>query len=1016
MRSRRRSPLLALLTLVLFVALTYGQGTLPESRWGQAATVIGNILLIHGGKTDPDNSYSYTSAPNTAQLLSLDLSTSFSLDSPPWTTVYAPNTPALAFHTITSYSMNELLLFGGDGGPDLALSTRNDSAGTLWLSGNANATWTTRPDGWAGQPMRRIYHSANSYNGKVVITGGERADGSHSAFREPYVFQSWTASFSEGATDNGPPDLVGHAAITLPNGTMLLFGGHSESAAQLQPLNTIYTYNHFEGTWSSFTTQGDVVPEPRRNFAAVLVGSDSLIIHGGTDGENPRGNGFMFSLLSQQWRALPALGTELGARWDHSAFAVGQYAFFVYGYSSEGPASNALKLYDSQGDMFLAAYDPPGGNPNTNSPIIYPPSNNNNGGGDNHGNGNNGNTGNTTPTGDSNTGNNSPSHPSGGHEPSRSKTPVVIGSIFGVLGAIAVLVVIIIVYRRRNDRHHKRGWSGHTEESEKAVMVGGFEAVPRGRGYGFVTKLLNIKPTAIYTQAPRRDRFDILGDEEALDAAARQPRARRTGTSGSGNSWRASRWSSFGGAPSAIGSLVNASVSSLRSVFGIANIASPTRDYKEDSYPGVGSTRKAAVPPSAWRRGSSYVSNNRVDPFGDEFGVEEEYQRAMALQHERLKRASTSGPDDYSALILNRQPSDLQPVAETSRAGAIGYFPLATVPSVPSAPSESHGSESHTTHNTTIRTPAAESSHYYGSPRVHSPTLHPKESQLQRATSGGSRLGVTLTRTLSALSSLFNSSEQGHARSSRGRHIVAPPPYEYIDLRDPNPPPPMLGLGLIPIKEAGSEDGSRHVSRIVNYSEAGSNQGTGSTRPPLVLKALHGKSLSSLRTANSEALERLGTGNWDVIQRDDTTSSRRTGATSGSESQFTDLGEDVGSGWKDIVGRPDNAYVASPVDLNKLPSPEQGTPNERAATVPIIGTNAPTGPRPIPPPKRVTYNLAQRIDALGLPDQPSTSLSRGPSPPQEPTSPRRAHATYGLVQKPTLFVANPEKRGRSDAS
>jgi hypothetical protein len=594
----------------------------------------------------------------------------------------------------------------------------------------------------------------------------------------------------------------------------------------------------------------------------------------------------------------------------------------------------------------------------------------------------------------------------------------VIGSIFGVLGAIAIIVVIILVYRRRNGRSHRRGWSGQTEESEKAVMVGGFEAVPRGRGYGFVTKLLNIQPTAIYTQAPRRNRFDILGDEEAYENAARQqqPRARRTGTSGSGNSWRQSRWSSFGGAPSAIGSLVNASVSSLRSVFGIPNVASPTRDYKEDTYLGVGTTRNAPNPPSAWRRGSSYASNNHVDPFGDEFGVEEEYQRAMGLQHEMLRRAATSGADEYSALVLNRKRSDIPPVAETSRTGAIGYFPLTTVPSIPS---DSHGSDSHTTHNTTIRTPAAESTHY-GTPRVHSPTLNP-QTQLQRATSGGSRLGASLSRTMSAISSLF-SSDHGGTRVGRAK---PPPPYEYIDLRDPNPPPPMLGLGLIPIEETGTEDGSRHVSRIMNSSEGGSAPGTASTRPPLVLKPLHGKSLSSLRTANSEALERLGTGNWDVIQRDDTTSSRRTGGTDGSSSQWTDLGEDGGVAWKDVVGRPENVYVASPVDLNKLPSPEQGTSRayDRAVSLPSPSTTSPSGPRPIPPPKRVTYNLAQRIEALGIPDQPSTSQPRGPSPPsrsneilQEPTSPRRAHATYGLVPKQTLFIANPEKRGRSDAS
>lgn len=86
-----------------------------NNRWGAAFTIVSNTLYIHGGKTDPSNAYSYTSAPTTNDLFALDLSTSFALDAPPWRLLSgvdlpnSPQGPALAWHTLTAYSEDAIL-------------------------------------------------------------------------------------------------------------------------------------------------------------------------------------------------------------------------------------------------------------------------------------------------------------------------------------------------------------------------------------------------------------------------------------------------------------------------------------------------------------------------------------------------------------------------------------------------------------------------------------------------------------------------------------------------------------------------------------------------------------------------------------------------------------------------------------------------------------------------------------------------------------------------------------------
>ncbi|KIM19539.1 hypothetical protein M408DRAFT_31133 [Serendipita vermifera MAFF 305830] len=205
----------------------------------------------------------------------------------------------------------------------------------------------------------------------------------------------------------------------------------------------------------------------------------------------------------------------------------------------------------------------------------------------------------------------------------------------------------------------------------------------------------------------------------------------------------------------------------------------------------------------------------------------------------------------------------------------------------------------------------------------------------------------------------------------------------------------MLGLGLVPIDERS------FTPRAGTSAEGGSASSHYMGKPPLVLKPLHGKSLSSLRTANSEALERLGTGNWDVVQRDATGSSRQTeGSNATLGSDMTDLGAGDGMRWRDVVG--DRAPVESPGGMEG--AYDHGAfwneRNARAAT----GPGSPVGPRPMPPSKD------------GFPDSPGAA--RGETLPLQGRGytagydgdPRRTQALYGLVPKPTLYVANPGKK------
>jgi N-acetylneuraminic acid mutarotase len=300
---------------------------------------------VHGGKTDQFNSYSYSSAPNNDDLLYLSLTFPFEASSPPWQLVSSASNssasqgPALSWHILSAFNTSEVLLFGGQPGPNspTVLVGEADSAFLLDIFNRRKPEWISEATSWAGQPTRRIYHSsATTVSGRVLIIGGEKADGSNTGFPDHYVFDPVGPSFTLLPTNNSPPDISGHKSIMLADGHLLVFGGYSHSQGLLIPFTTIWAIDTTQSnaSWTLLSVSDTSLPSPRRAFVAVLLANGKILIHGGSDAvfQNTYADGWILdtSQTPMVWTKVDAL-SQLGPRRDHLAISYGNQVIFAFG-------------------------------------------------------------------------------------------------------------------------------------------------------------------------------------------------------------------------------------------------------------------------------------------------------------------------------------------------------------------------------------------------------------------------------------------------------------------------------------------------------------------------------------------------------------------------------------------------------------------------------------------------------------------------------------------------------------
>ncbi|KAF9223690.1 hypothetical protein BS17DRAFT_112719 [Gyrodon lividus] len=983
-----------------FLPLAIAQYT-PTPRWGQAAAQSGSRLYVHGGLSDPFNSYSYTSAPEISDLLLLDLSTSFNASSPPWQLLSAHSSPALAWHTLSAFNTTQLLLFGGQPGPDsqTVLTTLNDSAALLSTSSPTSPSFIIQPPNWAGEPMRRMRHSASSTGGKTWIIGGEKADGSGNAFDEHYIFSPSNAEFSLlPSLSNAPPGIYGHASLVMPNGRLVVIGGYCTSCSELVPMNTVWSLDTTQSTlaWQRLSVSSASLPSPRRDFAAVVLANGNVLIHGGGDAQLQVTYNDGWILETSQnpmvWYNVEALA-QLDQRKNHFAVQAGGYVLFCFGYGASSPASASLFIYDPTTSSMVSSYiaPSPGSTPAISS-LPAPAQTGSSGSGT--GSSGNGDGGNTS-SGDPSSSRPSDSSDSGSGSSDHHTTAIALGTTFGVLGLIAggLATAYYIIRVSNHDRKgagrfFPLGGDPEVASAEEESRPGAVPVIRRAdrktsesnRTWGAILAYLNINQSGHRSYQPRKDMF---ADEDTRSFGW-------DGHSGSvrrANSEGTSTWSLR-----SMGAMVRGIMSRDPSISGAGE---RWDEWEKTGFHDGGreglirqeELDRYSTPPldpthgrdaSLWSYTDTFEDPQPEDDYDDLDlraglpGKDPGYDHPILSSHDdnydstplRLLDATLSLsvplcmlPEEVSHTSLLDPSNSLPSLAESSQEQSTqGHSDNTIFSSQPSSLSQTPYSP--TTPCSSYAPPVASPSRY-SSILNYIPPLQP----IRRSDSWWSRFAKTplLDRRTSLVS------------------------HKQLDFRDPRPAPP-----LVRIEE------SNKTSPIL----------AGSQNIPIK----HGRSVSSAhsgRTANTQSAERLG-GSFDVVQRlapDGSTSWRTPSVASAGTIERGLLAVNSPEPFEASVSETplflDPPSIASSQTL--LPSSSL----EAYGDAPSLS--------PIPTPLKRGTVVSSRVKAYER--RMSRELESQLSPPPRNTGKRdempsrsRPMIQYGLAPRASLFIANPDSR------
>ncbi|KAF8239707.1 galactose oxidase [Tricholoma matsutake] len=951
----------------------------PLPRWGQATVMINDTLFVHGGKTDQYNSYSYSSAPTNTDLLCLSLSSSFDVSSPSWQLLNSSssNGPAVAWHTLSAFSSSGVLLFGGQPGPNspTVLVDRSDSASLLNINNLPDPEWVPEAASWAGQPLRRMHHSAvTAPSGLVYIIGGEKADGSNNVYSDNYIFDSVGPSFTLLPADNGPPGVYGHASIILPDGRLLVFGGYSQSRGTLLPFSTIFIMDTSRSnlSWSTLSTLNSSLPAPRRAFAAALLSDGKILIHGGSDAvlQNNFADGWILDTSQNPmvWTHVEAL-SQLGARREHFAVSSGSQVIFGFGYGANTAAPTALQIFDVAKRSFTSTFSPP--SPSfTQSQTLPSPSPTSDHVASTQG-------GHPTTTTDP-----APGRGTNTSNHSTKTIAIAVGAVFGFIG-VAALVLVYYVRRRQRRTRSERRFVALNDSDDSADSAEGIPAVRfsndpisynNQHGWGFrvfdTIGLASILSAATGGRTVRHipERRDMLADEDTREFGEWYDARRRDGSDGS--AW------------------------SLRNI--------------------LGARIRSREPSATSTLGEGTVFREKSDPFSDELALvraKESGQVALAVaadeKSQGLRQTSSSSSRDYVQVHEHVQDEGVPSRSASSKHPSQNTLLLTQDPPTNSASSLSpsvspnsslQSSSSNQTSSASVgysRFPGQPPSSIIGS----SPTT--TSQAMRRSDSWWARFSRT---------SFLDRRVSDASKRSSGM----------LDIRDPNPRPQLNA-----IEESThliSPDYEEQHSRLPSES---ANRGHSSSTKPSGEYGAHNKSSTSLGTADTEMIEKMA-GAVDVVQRFRTasTNGRTHSTTSSAYSLTVDVRFNLLGEVKGIATAEHEDVVPSPVDMSYTesvgPSSQHSQPQSfiRSKIPPSFSSSSPessaTSLESNHSPRVGTGAVASRIREY----ERKMSLDQEvPSPTntrqhEERLGKKGASVAvhYGLVQRPSLFIANPDGR------
>ncbi|RHZ83928.1 hypothetical protein Glove_86g141 [Diversispora epigaea] len=323
------------ISMLMMMMIVKVEAYLNSPRYGHGAVLINKKIYIYGGREVSSTIEPYSIDNSNLNIINefitLDVSKPFNTDNPPWVVDNNSGTnPNLFNHGITSGGGDLMIIFGG------ISDTTNTNNSVLWYCHTDKSSKLIQKSTLISS--RIFFGGMASDNSKSYLIGG--AD---SLTLEAMLPSQGIATInintieSDIAISNFISSSVAsydHTS-TLLDGKVYVIGGvhyyYIESPFYVD-MSSIGVYNTKDNTWSTLYATG-VIPDPRRAHRAVGY-DNTIIIHGGFNGNGDTNNLFKLNVLSLTWEKLNIAGQDPGARHGHTFTLVGtDYIIGTYGLS-----------------------------------------------------------------------------------------------------------------------------------------------------------------------------------------------------------------------------------------------------------------------------------------------------------------------------------------------------------------------------------------------------------------------------------------------------------------------------------------------------------------------------------------------------------------------------------------------------------------------------------------------------------------------------------------------------------
>ena len=692
---------------------------------------------------------------------------------------------------------------------------------------------------------------------------------------------------------------------------------------------------------------------------------------------------------------------------DQNFFLKDSALIVVAGYSSNSSVPSTIQVYDPSASTYGTVYHPPTSTVKTMGPTISQSTIGTS-------------TSSTLPI------------PTTSDPSSSNRTAIIVGTVFGVLGLFLIGLGTAYYIHRRSEAQRDRQFMALTEEdgddnpSPRHIPAVRMHAdIPRHgilRSLGPLSAALKIRNGR---GAPRRD---MLADEDERSFGDWYNERRGDGTAGS--SW-------------SLRSILGAGVMRSREPSLGSYGSAPWREKSDPFSDGptlMRNEERGLIDESTTSRGprqANRSSHSYRDPFADPIYEERESFDSTDLYRDYGRGEGHEHPPTSSSVRLVPNILPLETILPITRGG----HPLSPVSEQTSQGTVSRRSDS--SHGQSANEIALDSSSS-GRPRATS-----VNSAVNSALAPSSRTLSPKTSSVSRTSSpsLMNST-QPMKRSNSWWLRFAPTglldrrPSEAsrrMEFRDPNPPPRLSAIeernshaektsppatGDKALHFMLSPPSSSQQARRVQDEADVSNLSRGISMNVYGVDR-HGKSVSSLKTADSEAIERMAV-TMDVVQRMTTRSHRGTGSIGSIGGLSIDTRASMHiSEREDRMSEADGGQNRFQENLIMFTSPEEMERNVPTSPQPLDHETTPSGTTPgsdltlSPPismaPQSSSRNVSQRVRAF----ERRLSMEAPVSPPPTNTRHREertkkvVEVNYGLARRPDLFITNPDRTSES---